>query len=117
MFNYDQSENISVLLAVSNLIYEYFDGFTFETMELITDKRAISGLASEYGMSSAKIFLSNLSATPSVDFFILKITDERGIILKIIQENLPFIKILAAPDNLKEELKERIDLYFKNEVL
>lgn len=118
MFECDFDEETSVVLAVSNFLYEYFSNWNvFVDMEIITDSNVVSGWASEYGLFSAQLFLTVNSVNPSSGFFIVKATDTREMVLKVIQENLHLIKILKSPDGLKEELKERIDLFWKNERL
>lgn len=118
MFECDFDEETSVVLAVSNFLYEYFSNWNvFVNMELITDSNIVRGWASEYGLSTPQLFLTADSMNPSSGFFILNATDTREMVLKVIQENLHLIKILKSPDGLKEELKERIDLYFKNDAL
>lgn len=118
MFDCNLEEETSVVLAVSNFLYEYFSNWNvFVERELITDPAMVRSLAFEYGLSSAQLFLTAISANPSVGFFIVKATDEREMILKVIQENLHLIKILKSPEGLKEELKERIELFLKNEGL
>lgn len=86
-------------------------------MELITDPAMVSSLAFEYGLPSAHLFFTAASANPSAGFFIVKANDEWEMVLKVIQENLHLIKILKSPEGLKEELKERIELFLKNEGL
>lgn len=118
MFEHDLDEETSVILAVSNFLYEYFSNWNvFVNMELITDSNVVRGLASEYGLSTPQLFLTADSINPSAGFFIVKATDTREMVLKVIQENLHLIKILKSPDGLKEELKERIELFFKNDTL
>ncbi|HZF70946.1 hypothetical protein [Sulfuricurvum sp.] len=118
MFDYNLEEKTSVVLAVSNFLYEYFSNWNvFVDMELITDPAMVSSLAFEYGLPSVHLFLTATSANPSAGFFIVKATDEREMVLKVIQENLHLIKILKSPEGLKEELKERIELFLKNEGL
>ncbi len=118
MFKYDFDEETTVILAVNNFLYEYFTNWNvFVNMELITDSNIVRGWASEYGLSSSQLFLTVDSVNPSSGFFIVKATDTREMVLKVIQENLHFIKILKSPEGLKDELKKRIDLYLKNEGL
>lgn len=118
MFEYDFDEETRVVLAVSNFLYEYFSNWNvFVNMELITDPNIVRGWANEYGLSMPQLFLTADSTNPSSGFFIVKATDTKEMVLKVIQENLHLVKILKSPDGLKEELKERIELFFKNEGL
>lgn len=115
---FDEQEEVSIVLAVNSLILEYFKEIDiFKLMQIITNSDEIANELRILELEVERLYFSSHSTVPAVNYFIVKATDEAGIILKVIQENLHYVKILKAPDGLKEEIKERINLYFKNEEL
>ncbi|ADR34630.1 hypothetical protein Sulku_1970 [Sulfuricurvum kujiense DSM 16994] len=107
------------LFAVNMLIYDYFNGFdVFQKMTiipvLIEANRDDS--TERYGIEAQRLFLSDTSANASANYFLVDAEDEANRLLKVIQENLQYIKILPKYDGewLIEELSKRIEIYRKN---
>jgi hypothetical protein len=109
------------LFAVNMLIYDYFKEFdVFETSKIIPvsiQTEADRGNFREtYGVSSERLFLSDSSENPFANYFIVDAEDEENRLLKVVQENLHYMKILPKYDGewLMVELNKRIEIYRKN---
>jgi hypothetical protein len=115
-FYFNEEESVSVVLAVNTIVLDYFKAINiFETMHIYTDKKEIDGRLSILESSLKKLFFSSSAKKPIATYFLLEATDEAGLILKVIQENLHYVKILRAPNELKMELQERINVFLKND--
>ena len=107
------------LFAVNMLIYDYFNGFdVFQKMTiiLVSIEANKDDFTERYGIEAQRLFLSDTSANPSANYFLLDAEDKANRLLKVVQENLQYIKILPKYDGewLNEELNKRIDIYRKN---
>lgn len=109
------------VFAVNMLIYDYFKEFNvFEKMTIIPvsirTEADRENFRETYGISSEKLFLSDSSDNPFANYFIVDAEDEASRLLKVVQENLQYIKILPKYDGewLMVELKKRIEIYRKN---
>jgi hypothetical protein len=117
-FYFNEEESVSVVLAVNTIALDYFKAINvFEAMDIYTEKKEIDRELNILESSLKKLFFSSGAKKPIVTYFLLEATDEAGLILKVIQENLHYVKILRAPDGLKMELSERINLFLKNDKL
>lgn len=117
-FYFNEEESVSVVLAVNTIALDYFKAINvFETMHIYTEKKEIDRELNILESSLKKLFFSSGAKKPIATYFLLEATDEAGLILKVIQENLHYVKILRAPDGLKMELSERINLFLKNDKL
>lgn len=110
------------LFAVNMLIYDYFKEFdVFQKMTIIpvSIEANRDDFIERYGIEAQRLFLSDTSATPSANYFLVDAEDEANRLLKVIQENLQYIKILPKYDGewLIEELNKRIEIYRKNSTL
>ncbi|MDP1974345.1 MAG: hypothetical protein Q8K37_00060, partial [Alphaproteobacteria bacterium] len=111
-FYFNEEEKVSVILAVNTIALDYFKAINvFETMQIYTEKKDIDGRLAILESSLKKLFFSSDSKKPIATYFLLEAEDEAGLILKVIQENLHYVKILHAPEGLKMELKERINVF------
>lgn len=109
------------LFAVNMLIYDYFKEFdVFPGMTIIPisiqTERDRENFKETYGIEAQRLFLSDTSANPSANYFLVDAEDEANRLLKVVQENLQYIKILRKYDgeSLIEELNKRIEIYRKN---
>lgn len=107
------------LFAVNMLIYDYFNGFdVFQKMTiiLVSIEANKDDFTERYGIEAQRLFLSDTSANPSANYFLVDAEDETNRLLKVVQENLQYIKILPKYDGewLSEELSKRIEIYRKN---
>ncbi|WP_298691516.1 hypothetical protein [uncultured Sulfuricurvum sp.] len=107
------------LFAVNMLIYDYFNGFdVFQKMTiiLVSIEANKDDFTERYGIEAQRLFLSDTSANPSANYFLVDAEDEANRLLKVVQENLQYIKILPKCDGewLSEELNKRIEIYRKN---
>lgn len=115
-FYFNEEEVVKVVLAVNTIALDYFKAVNvFETMHIYTEKKDIDGRLSILESSLKKLFFSSGAKKPISTYFLLSATDEAGLILKVIQENLHYVKILRAPNGLKMELQERINVFLKND--
>lgn len=107
------------LLAVNMLIYDFFKEFdVFQEMTIIpvSIEANRDDFEERYGIEAQRLFLSDTSANPSANYFLVDAEDESNRLLKVVQENLQYIKILPKYDGelLIEELNKRIEIYRKN---
>lgn len=115
-FYFNEEEVVRVVLAVNTIALDYFKAINiFKEMDIYTEKKDIDGRLSILESSLKKLFFSSGAKKPIVTYFLLEATDDAGLILKVIQENLHYIKILSAPNGLKMELQERINVFLKND--
>lgn len=117
-YYFEEEEVISVALAVNTIALDYFKAVNvFKQMEIFTEKEEIDTQMNIYETSLKHLFFSSGAKKPIATYFLLKGEDEAGIILKVIQENLHYVKILNAPEGLKVELQEHINVFLKNDKL
>ena len=114
-------EKTKVILAVNSLLYEYFMNINiFEEMEIITDSTIIETIIREYSKENDakwnKLILNHDSSTPSANFFILSIKDDKDFIAQEIQKNLQYVKIIH-PLAMYETVKENMTIFLKNEII
>lgn len=110
------------LFAVNMLIYDYFKEFdVFQEMTIIPvlTEANRDDFTERYGIEAQRLFLSDTSANPSANYFLVDAEDESNRLLKVVQENLQYMKILPKYDGewLIEELNKRIEIYRKNAAL
>jgi len=116
---YFQEEEVEkVVLAVNTIAFDYFKAVNiFQKMDIYTEKKEIETRMKKKEASLKKLFFSSSAKKPIATYFLLEAEDEAGLILKVIQENLHYVKIISAPDGLKMELQERINVFLKNDKL
>lgn len=115
-YYFEEEEVVKVTLAVNTITLDYFRAVNvFNKMDIYTEKKEIDAQMNIYEASLKKIFFSSGAKKPIATYFLLEATDEAGLILKVIQENLHYVKIISAPDGLKMELSERINVFLKND--
>lgn len=115
-YYFEEEEVVKVALAVNTIAFDYFKAVNiFKEMKIFTDKKEIDVQMNRYEASLKKLFFSSSAKKPISTYFLLEATDEAGLILKVIQENLHYVKIISAPDGLKMELTERINVFLKND--
>lgn len=116
-FYFEEEEVVKVALAVNTIALDYFKAVNiFKQMDIYTEKKEIDGRLNILESSLLKkLFFSSGAKKPIATYFLLEAEDEAGLILKVIQENLHYVKILRAPDGLKMELQERINVFLKND--
>jgi hypothetical protein len=109
------------IFAVNMLIYDYFKEFdVFETSTIIPvsiqTEADRENFRETYGISSERLFLSDSSENPFANYFLVDAEDNGNRLLKVVQENLHYIKILPKYDGewLIAELNKRIEIYRKN---
>lgn len=112
------------LFAVNMLIYDHFKEFdVFQEMTIIPvyiqTERERDNFKETYGIEAERLFLSDTSVNPSANYFLVDTEDEANRLLKVVQENLQYMKILPKYDGewLMEELNKRIEIYRKNSQL
>ncbi|MDD5052507.1 MAG: hypothetical protein PHO27_07245 [Sulfuricurvum sp.] len=114
-YYFEEEEVVNVALAVNTIALDYFRAVNvFKEMDIYTEKKEIDAQMSIYEASLKKLFFTSGAKKPIATYFLLKAKDEAGLILKVIQENLHYVKIISAPDGLKMELSERINVFLKN---
>lgn len=114
-YYFEEEDKVKVALAVNTIALDYFKAINiFETMHIFTEKKDIDRELNILESSLKKLFFSSSAKKPIATYFLLKAEDEAGLILKVIQENLHYVKILSAPEGLKMELQERINVFLKN---
>lgn len=117
-YYFQEEEVVKVALAVNTIAFDYFQAVNvFQKMDIYTEKKEIDAQMNIYEASLKKLFFSSDAKKPISTYFLLEATDEAGLILKVIQENLHYVKIISAPDGLKMELAERINVFLKNDKL
>lgn len=117
-YYFEEEEVVKVALAVNTIALDYFRAVNvFNKMDIYTEKKEIDAQMNIYEASLKKIFFSSGAKKPIATYFLLEATDEAGLILKVIQENLHYVKIINAPEGLKMELSERINVFLKNDKL
>lgn len=115
-YYFEEEEVVKVALAVNTISLDYFRAVNvFNKMDIYTEKKEIDAQMNIYEASLKKIFFSSGAKKPIATYFLLEATDEAGLILKVIQENLHYVKIINAPEGLKMELQERINVFLKND--
>lgn len=115
-YYFEEEEVVKVALAVNTIALDYFRAVNvFKKMDIYTEKKEIDAQMNIYEASLKKIFFSSGAKKPIATYFLLEATDEAGLILKVIQENLHYVKIINAPEGLKMELQERINVFLKND--
>lgn len=115
-YYFEEEEVVKVTLAVNTITLDYFRAVNvFNKMDIYTEKKEIDAQMNIYEASLKKIFFSSGAKKPIATYFLLEATDEAGLILKVIQENLHYVKIINAPEGLKMELSERINVFLKND--
>lgn len=117
-YYFQEEEVVKVALAVNTIALDYFQAVNvFQKMDIYTNKKEIDAQMNIYEASLKKLFFSSSAKKPISTYFLLEATDEAGLILKVIQENLHYVKIISATDGLKMELAERINVFLKNDKL
>lgn len=117
-FYFEEEEVVEIALAVNTIALDYFKAINvFEEMKIYTEKKEIEEQMNIYEASFKKLFFTSSAKKPIATYFLLKAEDEAGLILKVIQENLHYLKIINAPEGLKMELSERINVFLKNDKL
>lgn len=117
-YYFEEEEVIKVALAVNTIALDYFKAVNiFKQMDIYIEKNEIDVRMRIYEGSLKKLFFSSAAKKPIATYFLLEAEDEAGLILKVIQENLHYVKIISAPDGLKMELSERINVFLKNDKL
>lgn len=115
-YYFEEEEVIKVALAVNTIALDYFRAVNvFNKINIYTEKKEIDAQMNIYEVSLKKLFFSSGAKKPIATYFLLEATDEAGLILKVIQENLHYVKIINAPEGLKMELQERINVFLKND--
>lgn len=115
-YYFEEEEVVKVALAVNTIALDYFRAVNvFNKIDIYTEKKEIDAQMNIYEVSLKKIFFSSGAKKPIATYFLLEAEDEAGLILKVIQENLHYVKIISAPDGLKMELQERINVFLKND--
>lgn len=115
---FEEDKKIEVMLAVNTIAFDYFKSVNiFKKMDIYTEKKEIEARMNKKEASLKKLFFSSSAKKPISTYFLLEVEDEAGLILKVIQENLHYVKIINAPDGLKMELAERINVFLKNDKL
>lgn len=115
-FYFNEEDVVKVTLAVNTIALDYFRAVNiFNKMDIYTEKKDIDRELNILESSLKKLFFSSSAKKPIATYFLLEAKDEAGIILKVIQENLHYVKILRAPEGLKMELSERINVFLKND--
>jgi hypothetical protein len=114
-YYFEEEEVVKVALAVNTIALDYFRAVNvFQEMDIYTEKKEIDAQMSIYEASLKKLFFTSSAKKPIATYFLLVARDEAGLILKVLQENLHYVKIISAPDGLKMELQERINVFLKN---
>lgn len=117
-FYFNEEEVVKVTLAVNTIALDYFKAINvLAGMKIYTEKKDIDRELNILESSLKKLFFSSSAKKPIATYFLLKAEDEAGLILKVIQENLHYVKIINAPEGLKMELAERINVFLKNDKL
>lgn len=115
-YYFEEEDKVEVALAVNTIALDYFKAINvLAGIKIYTEKKEIDEQMREYEASLKKLFFTSGAKKPIATYFLLKAEDEAGLILKIIQENLHYVKILRAPEGLKMELQERINVFLKND--
>lgn len=115
-FYFNEEEVVKVTLAVNTIALDYFKAINvLAGMKIYTEKKDIDRELNILESSLKKLFFSSSAKKPIATYFLLEATDEAGLILKVIQENLHYVKIINDPEGLKMELQERINVFLKND--
>lgn len=114
-FYFNEEDVVKVTLAVNTIALDYFKAINVLVgMKIYTEKKDIDRELNILESSLKKLFFSSGAKKPIATYFLIEATDEAGLILKVIQENLHYVKIINAPEGLKMELSERINVFLKN---
>lgn len=110
------NDEISVVMAVSAMAYEYFDNITvLDNMLLLTDSREIRDYLFENKIELSKIYASSEHQEALSDFFLVTAKDSKEQILDVILKNINHVKVLSpSTGELEKAIEERFKIFQKN---